>query len=193
MADELKAAAQQAPPLMPREPVVDALHELADATAAPNAPKPPALSPPALDEALPAAHAHFLRAELSEDARKQLAPASFDPFPADRDAVAALKLPAIELDLRARALAVIEHVNRARVDPPAFARMLSTQLQGCFEGTTFNIPAAWGKRKLLRTAEGEAAVFNLVAQLKSTKPSPVLRLVPALSGEARQKRRSACL
>jgi len=203
VATQLLASSQQAPPIAPRDEVVKALNALAESTEKSSEAKAATprfsfggsrrrlssgasgtLTRSILQAELPVPQVAFMCDELKETNGTML-PSSFDPFPADREPTPTLDLPSIVLDLRMHALAVIEHVNRARADPPAYGVQLRAQLDGCFEGTVFNCPSSWGTRRL-RTVEGEAAVASLTSLLATTKAVPVLRLVPALNSVAQQ-------
>ena len=109
-------------------------------------------------------------------------PDLFDPFPADRVETPERPLPKVGFDAKAHAFAVVEAVNRARTDPPAYAAALEAQLAGCYSGVTFTPP--WGGR--LKTEEGEANLLELLQQLRAMSPKPALRLLNPLSEAAQQ-------
>ena len=109
-------------------------------------------------------------------------PDLFNPFPADRTETPERPLPKVGFDAKAHAFAVVEAVNRARTDPPAYADALASHLAGCYTGVTFTPP--WGGR--LKTEEGEANLLELLQQLRAMPPKPALRLLGPLSEAAQQ-------
>lgn len=176
----LLAAAKGAPAnaAVPTKKIVAALEELAEACG---------ISPAALERefGLRKEHVTFLEEEMSARDGAKL-PASFDPFPEDRQPLAPLSLPKMPLNLRSHGLAVIEHVNKARKEPTNYADALEGALSGAFEGSTFTCPPSWGGRRL-RTAEGEPALKDLLKALRVAPGHlPVLRLVRALDEAAQQ-------
>jgi len=81
------------------------------------------------------------------------------------------------VDRQALGWSVMEHLNRVRTEPAAYAAHLRARLRGCYEGTTFAPPWQGGK---VRTQEGEAGLENLCTHLESLKPLPELRLLAPL-------------
>ncbi|KAL3928998.1 MAG: hypothetical protein SGPRY_002149 [Prymnesium sp.] len=79
------------------------------------------------------------------------------------------------LSWQAHGWSVLEHLNRVRSDPKAYAAHLRSRLKGCFEGKVFTPP--WPGSKVL-TSEGQAALDSLF--LETTAPLPEVRLVPQL-------------
>lgn len=152
---------------MAAEPVVAALAKLAEGGGGGS------LSTTLVKSSLPEPLAAFLLAHLPEPAADGgVAYGSFDPFPYDQAAPEGRPLPERSLDNFTHGFAVIEHLNKARTDPPAFAALLAESLKGCFDGKKFAPP--WGGKYLLQ--EGEAAFQSLLQTLQSTKPMAAVTL-----------------
>ena len=72
---------------------------------------------------------------------------------------------------------VIEHVNRVRTGPAAYAAHLRARLSGCYEGNAFSPP--WQAEKI-QMVEGEGGLEELCTQLESMEPLPAVRLLAPL-------------
>ena len=96
----------------------------------------------------------------------------FDPFPLDLAGTAARQLPADATNTITHGHAVLEHLNRARTDPKAYAASLKAALSGAYDGHAMTPP--WGGPRIA-TQEGEAALTDLLAHLETASPMKALK------------------
>ena len=190
---ELTAAMEStvnlAPPIFEAPQLIAAA--LSDLAAAVESPEP--LSAALLEAALLPAQVRFVVDEISTVPAASVAytepivldPQVFDPFPTDRVPMMQLRLLTTPLAPSSHAFAVIEWINKARMQPARRSEALAAELCGCFDGTSFLTPHAWGGRRL-RTVEGQTAVHSLCEALREAKAVPTLQLVPALCESAQQ-------
>lgn len=129
---------------------------------------------------LPAGLSSFIIAHLPlggktlASGEKTLNASAFDPFPLDRSDKLARPLPDKSIDTFTHGIAVLEHLNRARTDPKSYASALRASMKGCYSDDLVLSPP-WGGR--YKTAEGEAALTNLLSALEECEPLPPLKLV----------------
>jgi len=177
VAKKLGAAAKSSPPKAEPAPVIAALHALQEGLSTPTAPH--TLTAGSLEaQGLAPAGVGFLKEHVPVVLETSaLQPDSFNPFPLDGAEPTARPLPDGAMDRQAHGFSVMEHLNRVRTEPRAYAAHLRSRLKGCFDGTTFTPP--WPGHKI-KTAEGEAAVESLCAFLEAASPLPELRLLSPL-------------
>ena len=139
MSKQLKAAAAGSPALCLPEPVIEALQELGEAhgdgkrrSLIRRLSNPHPQLPIAAMAPMPADQAAFVREVTpgsGSSERDSLQPHLFDPFPADKLDIPERALPKVAFDSRAHAFAVVEAVNRARMNPPEYADALAAQVR----------------------------------------------------------------
>ena len=163
LATNLKAAPSDAP--APVGDVVAALKSLAEGSPGGS------LSPSALQGHLAPSHAAFVlrHVQVSGEAVKA---DEFNPFPLDERAASPRPLPETLFSLKAHGFAVIDHLNRARTDPKAYAASLKAALSGAYDGHAMTPP--WGGPRIA-TQEGEAALTDLLAHLETASPMKALK------------------
>ena len=171
LAANLKNAAAEVP--APVKEVIKALNELAEGNGAP-------MSAEILKNNLQPAHVDFIIKHTGPAVKVE----TFDPFPLDEREGKARPLPSGKLfSLSAHGFAVLEHLNRARTDPKAYAASLKASLDGRYDGTTMNPP--WGGPRL-QTKEGEAALNDLVATLSAAQPIGPLKFVMGIAESSQE-------
>ena len=108
----------------------------------------------------------------------------FDPFPLDSAPEdmgddSSTMVAGDATDAMEFSLTVIQHVNKVRTQPQAYAAGLRARLKGCYEGNVFYAP--WSKAgRPVTTKEGQKAVDDLINRLERTPPLPPLEHLPAL-------------
>ena len=177
VAKKLAAAAKTSPPKCDPKPVITALEQLTEGLGTQD--KPHTLTHASLaDQGLAPPSLGFLKEHVPVVLETSaLQPALFDPFPLDKAEPAPRPLPDGAVDRQAHGFSVVEHLNRVRTEPQAYAAHLRSCLTGCFDGTTFTPPLPGQK---IKTAEGEATVESLCAFLDKAAPVPEIRLLPPL-------------
>ena len=175
MAKKLTAAAKSAPPICDPQPVIKVLDRLPEGLADGSA--PPVLTPSSFEgTGLTPADSAFLNEHVPSQ-NGILKPTGLDPFPLDRAALGTHSIPDGSVDRQALGWSVMEHLNRVRTDPSAYAAHLRARMRGCYEGTTFAPPWQGGK---VRTVEGEAGLEDLCKHLEALTPLPEIQLLAPL-------------
>jgi len=177
VAGKLAAAAKSSPPLCDPKPVIHALNQLAEGLASDG--KPHTLTTASLaGQGLSPSDTGFLKEHVPVVIETSaLQPELFDPFPLDRLPVAGRPIPEGCIDRQAHGWSVMEHLNRVRTEPKAYAAHLRSRLEGCFDGNVFTPP--WPGSKV-RTVEGKASVDALCSFLETAAAVPEVRLLAPL-------------